>query len=134
MTLQSHTPRKTKALRQPAKEVLPPKPAAFKGKKLLPHHKPGDTTVETKAPVKPPVKATVKDQPKVKAPVEITESDYTVKDLAKEVDITPYRARKILRSINKAAGLGHHVKARWEWDNKEEFDKAVKAVKAAIGN
>lgn len=50
---------------------------------------------------------------------------YTVKDLADELGLTPYKARVALR---KAFGK---AKGRWQWDSEEEYQAALDAVGGA---
>ena len=50
------------------------------------------------------------------------EAMFTVKDLADELGITPYKARIALR---KAFGK---AKGRWQWDSEEEYQAALDAV------
>lgn len=47
---------------------------------------------------------------------------YTVKDLADELGLTPYKARVALR---KAFGK---AKGRWQWNSEEEYQAALDAV------
>lgn len=106
-----------------SKQTAPKKPIA--SKKL------DAKKVTSSKPAKSqPVKVEVEIE---KTKSEISEVAFTVKDLAKAVGLTPYKARKILRAINKTAQLGHHVKARWEWETQDEFDVALKAVRKASG-
>ena len=53
------------------------------------------------------------------------EAMFTVKDLADELGITPYKARIALR---KAFGK---AKGRWQWDSEEEYQAALDAVGGA---
>lgn len=57
-----------------------------------------------------------------KADDEAPEAIYTVKDLADELGLTPYKARVALR---KAFGK---AKGRWQWDSEEEYQAALDAV------
>lgn len=57
-----------------------------------------------------------------KADDEAEEAMYTVKDLADELGLTPYKARVALR---KAFGK---AKGRWQWDSEEEYQAALDAV------
>lgn len=57
-----------------------------------------------------------------KADDEAPEALYTVKDLADELGLTPYKARVALR---KAFGK---AKGRWQWDSEEEYQAALDAV------
>lgn len=57
-----------------------------------------------------------------KADDEAPEAMYTVKDLADELGLTPYKARVALR---KAFGK---AKGRWQWDSEEEYQAAIEAV------
>lgn len=57
-----------------------------------------------------------------KADDEAPEAMYTVKDLADELGLTPYKARVALR---KAFGK---AKGRWQWDSEEEYQAALEAV------
>lgn len=50
---------------------------------------------------------------------------YTVKDLADELGLTPYKARVALR---KAFGK---AKGRWQWSTEEEYQAALDAVGGA---
>ncbi len=50
---------------------------------------------------------------------------YTVKDLADELGLTPYKARVALR---KAFGK---AKGRWQWNSEEEYQAALDAVGGA---
>lgn len=50
------------------------------------------------------------------------EAMYTVKDLADELGLTPYKARVALR---KAFGK---AKGRWQWNSEEEYQAALDAV------
>lgn len=57
-----------------------------------------------------------------KADDEAPEAMYTVKDLADELGLTPYKARVALRkSFGKAKG-------RWQWNSEEEYQAALDAV------
>lgn len=60
-----------------------------------------------------------------KADDEAPEAIYTVKDLADELGLTPYKARVALR---KAFGK---AKGRWQWDSEEEYQAALDAVGGA---
>lgn len=60
-----------------------------------------------------------------KADDEATEAMYTVKDLADELGLTPYKARVALR---KAFGK---AKGRWQWNSEEEYQAALDAVGGA---
>lgn len=60
-----------------------------------------------------------------KADDEASEALYTVKDLADELGLTPYKARVALR---KAFGK---AKGRWQWDSEEEYQAALDAVGGA---
>lgn len=60
-----------------------------------------------------------------KADDEAPEAMYTVKDLADELGLTPYKARVALR---KAFGK---AKGRWQWDSEEEYQAALDAVGGA---
>lgn len=53
------------------------------------------------------------------------EAMYTVKDLADELGLTPYKARVALR---KAFGK---AKGRWQWATEEEYQAALDAVGGA---
>lgn len=53
------------------------------------------------------------------------EAMYTVKDLADELGLTPYKARVALR---KAFGK---AKGRWQWSTEEEYQAALDAVGGA---
>lgn len=53
------------------------------------------------------------------------EAMYTVKDLADELGLTPYKARVALR---KAFGK---AKGRWQWNSDEEYQAAIDAVGGA---
>lgn len=53
------------------------------------------------------------------------EAPYTVKDLADELGLTPYKARVALR---KAFGK---AKGRWQWNSEEEYQAALDAVGGA---
>ena len=53
------------------------------------------------------------------------EAMYTVKDLADELGLTPYKARVALR---KAFGK---AKGRWQWNSEEEYQAALDAVGGA---
>ncbi len=57
-----------------------------------------------------------------KADDEAPEAMYTVKDLADELGLTPYKARVALR---KAFGK---AKGRWQWNSEEEYQAALDAV------
>lgn len=57
-----------------------------------------------------------------KADDEAPEAMYTVKDLADELGLTPYKARVALR---KAFGK---AKGRWQWNSEEEYQAAIDAV------
>ena len=57
-----------------------------------------------------------------KADDEAPEAMYTVKDLADELGITPYKARVALR---KAFGK---AKGRWQWDSEEAYQEAVDTI------
>lgn len=57
-----------------------------------------------------------------KADDEAPEALYTVKDLADELGLTPYKARVALR---KAFGK---AKGRWQWNSEEEYQAALDAV------
>ena len=65
------------------------------------------------------------------APVEPTtpndneEAMYTVKDLADELGLTPYKARVALRKVFGKA------KGRWQWSTEEEYQAALDAVGGA---
>lgn len=62
------------------------------------------------------------------APVEPTTTDdkeeamYTVKDLADELGLTPYKARVALR---KAFGI---AKGRWQWSTEEAYQEAIDII------
>lgn len=56
---------------------------------------------------------------------ETPEAMYTVKDLADELGLTPYKARVVLR---KAFGK---AKGRWQWNSEEEYQAALDAVGGA---
>lgn len=56
---------------------------------------------------------------------EAEEAMYTVKDLADELGLTPYKARVALR---KAFGK---AKGRWQWATEEEYQAALDAVGGA---
>lgn len=56
---------------------------------------------------------------------EAPEAMYTVKDLADELGLTPYKARVALR---KAFGK---AKGRWQWNSEEEYQAALDAVGGA---
>ena len=62
------------------------------------------------------------------APVEPTTTDdkweamYTVKDLADELGLTPYKARVALR---KAFGK---AKGRWQWSTEEAYQEAIDLI------
>ena len=62
------------------------------------------------------------------APVEPTTTDdkeeamYTVKDLADELGLTPYKARVALR---KAFGK---AKGRWQWSTEEAYQEAIDII------
>lgn len=62
------------------------------------------------------------------APVEPTTTDdkeeamYTVKDLADELGLTPYKARVALR---KAFG---RAKGRWQWSTEEAYQEAIDII------
>lgn len=60
-----------------------------------------------------------------KADNEAPEAMYTVKDLADELGLTPYKARVALR---KAFGK---AKGRWQWNSEEEYQAALDAVGGA---
>lgn len=60
-----------------------------------------------------------------KADDEAPEAMYTVKDIADELGLTPYKARVALR---KAFGK---AKGRWQWDSEEEYQAALDAVGGA---
>lgn len=60
-----------------------------------------------------------------KADDEAPEAMYTVKDLADELGLTPYKARVALR---KAFGK---AKGRWQWNSEEEYQAALDAVGGA---
>lgn len=60
-----------------------------------------------------------------KANDEAPEAMYTVKDLADELGLTPYKARVALR---KAFGK---AKGRWQWNSEEEYQAALDAVGGA---
>lgn len=60
-----------------------------------------------------------------KADDEAEEALYTVKDLADELGLTPYKARVALR---KAFGK---AKGRWQWATEEEYQAALDAVGGA---
>lgn len=60
-----------------------------------------------------------------KADDEAEEALYTVKDLADELGLTPYKARVALR---KAFGK---AKGRWQWNSEEEYQAALDAVGGA---
>lgn len=60
-----------------------------------------------------------------KADDEAPEAMYTVKDLADELGLTPYKARVALR---KAFGK---AKGRWQWATEEEYQAALDAVGGA---
>lgn len=60
-----------------------------------------------------------------KADDEAPEAMYTVKDLADELGLTPYKARVALR---KAFGK---AKGRWQWNSEEEYQAAIEAVGGA---
>lgn len=60
-----------------------------------------------------------------KADDEASEALYTVKDLADELGLTPYKARVALR---KAFGK---AKGRWQWNSEEEYQAALDAVGGA---
>lgn len=60
-----------------------------------------------------------------KADDEAPEAMYTVKDLADELGLTPYKARVALR---KAFGK---AKGRWQWSSEEEYQAALDAVGGA---
>lgn len=60
-----------------------------------------------------------------KADDEAQEAMYTVKDLADELGLTPYKARVALR---KAFGK---AKGRWQWGSEEEYQAALDAVGGA---
>lgn len=60
-----------------------------------------------------------------KADDEAPEAMYTVKDLADELGLTPYKARVALR---KAFGK---AKGRWQWNSEEEYQAAIDAVGGA---
>ena len=60
-----------------------------------------------------------------KADDEAPEAMYTVKDLADELGLTPYKARVALR---KAFGK---AKGRWQWNSEEEYQAALYAVGGA---
>lgn len=60
-----------------------------------------------------------------KADDEAEEAMFTVKDLADELGLTPYKARVALR---KAFGK---AKGRWQWSTEEEYQAAVDAVGGA---
>lgn len=60
-----------------------------------------------------------------KADDEAPEAMYTVKDLADELGLTPYKARVALR---KAFGK---AKGRWQWNSEEEYQAALDAVRGA---
>lgn len=60
-----------------------------------------------------------------KAEDEAPEAMYTVKDLADELGLTPYKARVALR---KAFGK---AKGRWQWNSEEEYQAALDAVGGA---
>lgn len=60
-----------------------------------------------------------------KADDEVPEAMYTVKDLADELGLTPYKARVALR---KAFGK---AKGRWQWNSEEEYQAALDAVGGA---
>lgn len=60
-----------------------------------------------------------------KADDEAPEAMYTVKDLADELGLTPYKARVALRkAFGKANG-------RWQWNSEEEYQAALDAVGGA---
>lgn len=60
-----------------------------------------------------------------KADDEAEEAMYTVKDLADELGLTPYKARVALRkAFGKANG-------RWQWNSEEEYQAALDAVGGA---
>ena len=60
-----------------------------------------------------------------KADDEAEDALYTVKDLADELGLTPYKARVALR---KAFGK---AKGRWQWNSEEEYQAALDAVGGA---
>lgn len=60
-----------------------------------------------------------------KADDEAPEAMYTVKDLADELGLPPYKARVALR---KAFGK---AKGRWQWNSEEEYQAALDAVGGA---
>ena len=60
-----------------------------------------------------------------KADDEAPEAMYTVKDLADELGLIPYKARVALR---KAFGK---AKGRWQWNSEEEYQAALDAVGGA---
>lgn len=60
-----------------------------------------------------------------KADDEAPEAMYTVKDLADELGLTPYKARVALR---KAFGK---AKGRWQWNSEEDYQAALDAVGGA---
>lgn len=60
-----------------------------------------------------------------KADDEAPEAMYTVKDLADELGLTPYKARVALR---KAFGK---AKGRWQWNSEEEYQAALDAIGGA---
>ena len=60
-----------------------------------------------------------------KADDEAPEAMYTVKDLADELGLTPYKARVALR---KAFGK---AKGGWQWNSEEEYQAALDAVGGA---
>lgn len=57
-----------------------------------------------------------------KADDEAPEAMYTVKDLADELGLTPYKARVALRKVFGKA------KGRWQWNSEEEYQAALDAV------
>ena len=69
-----------------------------------------DLEVQLTAPVEP---ATTDDK---------EEAMYTVKDLADELGLTPYKARVALR---KAFG---RAKGRWQWSTEEAYQEAIDII------
>lgn len=81
---------------------------------------PADEVEETVNTLEADLTATI-----TKADDEAEEALYTVKDLADELGLTPYKARVALR---KAFGK---AKGRWQWNSEEEYQAALDAVGGA---
>ena len=81
---------------------------------------PADEVEETVNTLEADLTATI-----TKADDEAEEALYTVKDLADELGLTPYKARVALR---KAFGK---AKGRWQWNSEDEYQAALDAVGGA---